>query len=184
MIMALKIRLARGGTKKRPHYRIVVADVRAPRDGRFLEKIGAYDPLISKDDPRRVVLQEDRARYWYERGARPTDRVARFLDAAGIATRTPRNNPQKAKPRSKTLERIAAKEAAAAAAAEAPAEEAAPAEETPAEEATPTEETPVEETPAKEASAEEAPAEEAPAEETPAEDPPAEESSSKEESEK
>lgn len=130
--MALKIRLARGGTKKRPHYRIVVADIRAPRDGRFLEKVGAYDPLISKDDPRRVVLQEDRVRYWYERGARPTDRVARFLDAAGIAVRKPRNNPQKAKPRAKTLERIAAKEAAAAAAAETPAEETTPAEPTPA----------------------------------------------------
>ena len=167
--MALKIRLARGGTKKRPHYRIVVADVRAPRDGRFLEKVGAYDPLISKDDPRRIVLQEDRVRYWYERGARPTDRVARFLDAAGIAARTPRNNPQKAKPRAKTLERIAAKEAAEAAAAEAPAEEATLAEKTPAEEATPTEETPAEETPAEEASADE---------------PPAEESSSQEESEK
>ena len=130
--MALKIRLARGGTKKRPHYRIVVADIRAPRDGRFLEKVGACDPLISKDDPRRVVLQEDRVRYWYERGARPTDRVARFLDAAGIAVRKPRNNPQKAKPRAKTLERIAAKEAAAAAAAETPAEETTPAEPTPA----------------------------------------------------
>ena len=115
--MALKIRLARGGSKKRPHYRIVVADVRAPRDGRFLEKLGYYNPLASRDDPKRVVLEEERARFWYERGARPTDRVARFLDAAGIVPRKPRNNPQKAKPRAKTLERIAAKEAAAAAAA-------------------------------------------------------------------
>lgn len=161
--MALKIRLARGGTKKRPHYRIVVADIRAPRDGRFLEKVGAYDPLISKDDPQRVVLQEDRVRYWYERGARPTDRVARFLDAAGIAVRKPRNNPQKAKPRAKTLERIAAKEAAAAAAAEAPAEEAAPAEKAPAEEVAPVEEA----TPAEETSAGESPAEESSSKEAP-----------------
>ena len=114
--MALKIRLARGGTKKRPHYRIVVADVRAPRDGRFVEKLGFYNPLIPKDDPGRVVLREERVRYWHERGARPTDRVARFLDAAGIAVRQPRNNPKKAKPRTKTLERLAAREAAAAAA--------------------------------------------------------------------
>ena len=142
--MALKIRLARGGTKKRPHYRIVVADVRAPRDGRFIEKLGAYDPLIPKDDPRRVVLHEDRVRHWYEQGARPTDRVARFLDAAGIATRKPRNNPQRAKPRAKTLERIAAKEAAAAEAAAAPVEETAAEEATPE---TPAEETPTEETP-------------------------------------
>lgn len=114
--MALKIRLARGGTKKRPYYRIVVADVRAPRDGRFIEKVGAYDPLIAKGDPRRVVLQEDRVRYWYGQGARPTDRVARFLDAAGIAPRTPRNNPEKARPRAKTRQRLAAREAAAKAA--------------------------------------------------------------------
>ena len=123
--MALKIRLARGGTKKRPHYRIVVADVRAPRDGRFVEKVGFYDPLVAKDDPRRVMLQEERVRYWYERGARPTDRVARFLDAAGIAARKPRSNPQKARPRAKTLERLAAREAAAAEAAGAAASEAA-----------------------------------------------------------
>ena len=133
--MALKIRLARGGTKKRPHYRIVVADIRAPRDGRFVEKVGFYNPLIARDDPGRVVLQEDRVRYWYERGARPTDRVARFLDAAGIAVRKPRSNPQKARPRAKTLERLAAREAAAAAAAGAQAEaataEAAPKESAP-----------------------------------------------------
>ena len=120
--MALKIRLARGGTKKRPHYRIVVADVRAPRDGRFVEKVGFYNPLVARDDPGRVVLQEDRVRYWYGRGARPTDRVARFLDAAGIAARRPRNNPHKARPRAKTQERLAAREAAAAEAAGAAAE--------------------------------------------------------------
>lgn len=111
--MALKIRLARGGTKKRPHYRIVVADVRAPRNGRFIEKVGSYDPLLVKDDPRRVILQEERVRYWYEQGARPTDRVARFMHSAGIAERAPRNNPKKGAPRSKTLERRTAKEMAA-----------------------------------------------------------------------
>ena len=117
--MALKIRLARGGSKKRPQYRIVVADSRSPRDGRFVEKLGYYDPLLPKDAPNRVVMREERVRYWYERGARPTDRVARFLDAAGIAVRSPRNNPQKAKPRARTLARLAAREAEAAAAASA-----------------------------------------------------------------
>lgn len=135
--MALKIRLARGGTKKRPHYRIVVADVRSPRDGRFVEKVGFYNPLTPKDDPRRVVLRESRVRYWYERGARPTDRVARFLDAAGIAARKPRNNPQKGRPHAKTLERIAAREKAAAEAAGATAQAAAEASEAGTAEAAP-----------------------------------------------
>jgi len=139
--MAIKIRLARGGSKKRPFYRIVVADSRTARDGRFIEKIGTYNPLLPKDSAERVNLNEDRAKHWLGAGALPTDRVARFLDAAGLFTRKERNNPIKGKPGAKALERLeAAEEAkkaaeeAAAAAAEAPAEEA-PAEEAPAEEA-------------------------------------------------
>ena len=156
--MALKIRLARGGSKKRPYYRIVVADVRNPRDGRFIEKLGTYNPLLSKESNERVTLQVDRIKYWLGVGAKPTDRVLRFLDAENIAKRPPRNNPKKAIPK-KDKEEAPAEEASA----EAPAEEA-PAEEAPAEEA------PAEEAPAEEAPAEEAPAEEAPAEEAPAED--------------
>jgi len=164
--MALKIRLARGGSKKRPYYRIVVADVRNPRDGRFIEKLGTYNPLLSKESNERVTLQVDRIKYWLGVGAKPTDRVLRFLDAENIAKRPPRNNPKKAIPK-KDKEEAPAEEASA----EAPAEEA-PAEEAPAEEApveAPAEEAPVE-APAEEAPAEEAPAEEAPAEEAPAED--------------
>jgi small subunit ribosomal protein S16 len=123
--MALKIRLTRGGAKKRPYYRIVVADVRAPRDGRFIEKVGTYNPLLPRDAENRVTLNEERIRYWIGHGALPTDRVNRFLDAAGIMTRAARNNPNKAKPGKKAVERqeaerIAAEEAKAAA--EAPAE--------------------------------------------------------------
>ena len=139
--MALKIRLARGGAKKRPFYRVVVADTRAPRDGRFIEKIGTFNPLLAKDDAARVVLDVERAKHWVGVGALPTDRVARFLSDAGVMTREARNNPNKAKPKAKAQERLeaarmAAEEAAEAAkaAAEAPAE-AAPAEEAPAEEA-------------------------------------------------
>lgn len=139
--MALKIRLARGGAKKRPFYRVVVADTRAPRDGRFIEKIGTFNPLLAKDDASRVVLDVERAKHWIGVGALPTDRVARFLSDAGVLTRAARNNPEKAKPKAKAQERLeaarmAAEEAAEAAkaAAEAPAE-AAPAEEAPAEEA-------------------------------------------------
>ena len=139
--MALKIRLARGGAKKRPFYRVVVADTRAPRDGRFIEKIGTFNPLLAKDDAARVVLDVERAKHWVGVGALPTDRVARFLSDAGVMTRAARNNPEKAKPKAKAQERLeaarmAAEEAAEAAkaAAEAPAE-AAPAEEAPAEEA-------------------------------------------------
>jgi len=139
--MALKIRLARGGAKKRPFYRVVVADTRAPRDGRFIEKIGTFNPLLAKDDAARVVLDVERAKHWVGVGALPTDRVARFLSDAGVLTRAARNNPEKAKPKAKAQERLeaarmAAEEAAEAAkaAAEAPAE-AAPAEEAPAEEA-------------------------------------------------
>jgi len=130
--MGLKIRLARGGAKKRPYYRIVIADVRAPRDGRFIEKVGTFDPLLPKDSEDRVTLNEERIKYWIGHGALPTDRVLRFLDSAGIMKRDARNNPNKAKPGKKRLEREAeaaakaadAKEAAAATT-EASAEEAA-----------------------------------------------------------
>ncbi|MBX9815575.1 MAG: 30S ribosomal protein S16 [Sphingomonas sp.] len=126
--MALSIRLSRGGSKKRPYYRIVVADARAPRDGRFIEKIGSFNPLLAKDSPERVKLEAERAAHWLKMGAQPTDRVARFLDAAGLKERTPRNNPKKAEPGEKAKERAeerAAKLAAAQEAANAPAEEAA-----------------------------------------------------------
>lgn len=143
--MSVSIRLARGGAKKRPYYRIVVANSRSPRDGAFIEKIGAYNPLLAKDDPKRVVLDTERAKHWLSVGAQPTDRVARFLDAAGVKERAARSNPNKAEPGEKAKERaeeraakIAAAEEAAAEAAKAPAAEEvteAPAEEAPAEEA-------------------------------------------------
>ncbi len=126
--MATKIRLARGGSKKRPYYRIVVADIRAPRDGRFIEKVGSYDPMLPKDSEDRVKLDVERIQYWLGNGAKPTDRVHRFLDAAGLLKREPRNNQKKAELGAKAKERLEAKrlaeEEAAAAAAE-PAEEAA-----------------------------------------------------------
>jgi small subunit ribosomal protein S16 len=183
--MALAIRLTRGGAKKRPYYRIVVADSRAPRDGRFIEKLGTYNPLLAKDSPERVKLDADRISHWLSVGAQPSDRVLRFLDAAGIKERAARNNPKKAEPGEKAKERVeerakraADAEAAAAEAAAAPAEEPAaeeaveaPAEEVVAEEAAAEApvaeeaEAPAEEAPAEaEAVAEEAPAEEAPAE--------------------
>lgn len=112
--MSLKIRLTRGGAKKRPYYRIVVADARAPRDGRFIEKVGAYDPMKAKDDPARVTLEVEKIQAWLTKGAQPTDRVLRFLDAAGLAKRPARNNPEKAKPGQKMLERREAKEKMAA----------------------------------------------------------------------
>ncbi len=115
--MALRIRLARGGAKKRPFYRIVVAENTAPRDGRFIEKVGTYNPLLPKDHPERVVLNEERLKHWLSVGAKPTDRVLRFLDAAGLAKRPPRNNPKKAQPGEKALARKAEKEAKAAEAA-------------------------------------------------------------------
>ena len=129
--MTLKIRLSRGGAKKRPYYRIVIADSRSPRDGRFIEKIGAYNPMLAKDNPDRVVLDVERARHWLGRGATPSDRVARFLGQAEIIPMpAQRSNPQKALPKAKAQERLKAAEEAAAApppepAAEAPAEEAA-----------------------------------------------------------
>ena len=134
--MALSIRLSRGGSKKRPYYRIVVADARSPRDGKFIEKIGNYNPLLAKDAENRIVLDAERAKYWLSNGAQPTDRVARFLDVAGVRERAARTNPNKGKPGEKATERaeeraekLKAQEEAAAAAAAAPAEEA-PAEET------------------------------------------------------
>ncbi len=105
--MSLKLRLARGGAKKRPFYRIVVADARAPRDGRFIERIGTYNPMLPRDSEQRVVLNAERATYWLSKGAEPTDRVLRFLDAAGLAKRPDRHNPQKAVPGKKAQERLA-----------------------------------------------------------------------------
>ncbi|GGD95622.1 hypothetical protein GCM10011515_14380 [Tsuneonella deserti] len=139
--MAIAIRLSRGGAKKRPYYRIVVADSRSARDGKYLEQIGTYNPLLPKDSEERVKLNADRAKHWLSVGAQPSDRVARFLDAAGVRERAARNNPKKGEPgeNAKTraeerAEKAREAEEAAAAAAAAPAEEA-PAEEAPAEEA-------------------------------------------------
>ena len=115
--MSLKIRLTRAGAKKRPFYRIVVADSRYPRDGRFIEIVGTWNPILPKNDPKRVVLETERIQHWMKHGAQPTDRVLRFLDAAGMAKRATRNNPEKAKPGKKAQERVAAAEGAAAAAA-------------------------------------------------------------------
>jgi len=155
--MAVSIRLARGGAKKRPYYRIVVADSRNARDGRFIEKVGTYNPLLAKDSPERVKLDADRISHWLAVGAQPSDRVLRFLDAAGIKERAARNNPKKAEPGEKAKERVEerAKRAADAEAAAAEAA-AAPAEERVAEEAAA--EAPAEEVTAEEAAAEEVPA--------------------------
>jgi small subunit ribosomal protein S16 len=164
----LRIRLTRGGTKKRPYYSIIIADSHAPRDGRFIEKVGTYNPLLKKDDPTRVTLKLESITAWLAKGAQPSDRVARFLAAEGLVKWEHGNNPNRAKPGKKAQERvaerakrdtdrIAAEEAAkadAAAAAVAAAEAAAAAAAAPAEEA----------------AAEEVVAEEAPAEETPAEE--------------
>jgi len=197
----LKIRLARGGAKKRPYYSIVVADSHSPRDGRFIEKVGAYDPLLKKDDPNRITLKVERIQEWMSKGAQPTDRVARELAKQGIGTWTNSNNPKKGEPGTKAKERAeerAQREADRAQALEdaknappapepdvveeAPAAEAV-AEEAPAEaaaEEAPAAEAATEEAPAAEAVAEEAPAaeetpaaEEAPAAEAPAEEAPA-----------
>lgn len=113
--MSLKIRLARGGAKKRPFYSIVVADGRSPRDGRFIEKVGTYNPILKSDDPNRVVLKLERIQDWMKKGAQPTDRVARFLDQAGVLKRETRNNPNKAQPGKKMQERAEARAAASAA---------------------------------------------------------------------
>ena len=117
--MSLKIRLTRGGAKKRPYYRIVVADSRSPRDGRFIEKVGTYDPMKPKDDAGRVVLEVEKIQAWLAKGAQPTDRVLRFLADANIATRDAKNNPEKGKPGKKAQERAAEKAQKAADAAEA-----------------------------------------------------------------
>ena len=126
--MSLKIRLARAGTKKRPYYHVVIADARNPRDGRFIERVGTYDPKL-EDKTARDKLVTERIQYWLGVGAQPTDRVARFVDVAGLKTREPRNNPEKAKPGKKATERAEAK---AKAAADAAAEANKPAEEAPA----------------------------------------------------
>lgn len=150
--MAMKIRLSRGGSKKRPFYSIVAADSRMARDGRFIEKLGTYNPLLPKDSEDRIKMNLERIKYWMDQGAQPTDRISRFLEAAGVVEKKERNNPNKAKPGKKAQDRAEEKATAAA-----EAEEAAKA--------------PVEqEAPAEEVVAEEAPAEEAAAEETPAED--------------
>ncbi|MEX5727463.1 small subunit ribosomal protein S16 [Rhodovulum iodosum] len=128
--MALKIRLARGGSKKRPFYRIVAADSRMPRDGRFIEKLGTYNPLLPKDSEERIKMDMERVQHWLGQGAKPTDRVSRMLEAAGVLDKKERNNPNKAEPGNKAKQRVEEKAAKAAAAAEA---EAAPAEEAAAE---------------------------------------------------
>ncbi|MDF1718583.1 MAG: 30S ribosomal protein S16 [Antarcticimicrobium sp.] len=125
--MAMKIRLARGGSKKRPFYRIVATDSRMPRDGRFIEKLGTYNPLLPKDSEERVKMDVDAVKAWLDKGAQPTDRVARMLEAAGVLEKKERSNPKKGEPGTKAKERAEEKAAKAAEAAEAPAEE--PAEE-------------------------------------------------------
>ena len=160
--MAMKIRLARGGSKKRPFYSIVASDSRMPRDGRFIEKLGTYNPLLAKDSEDRVKMNMERVKYWLEQGAQPTDRVSRFLEAAGVLAAKTRNNPNKAVPGKKAQERAeekAAKAAEAAEAAEAAAAPAPAAEEAPAEEAVVEEAAAPEEAPAAEEAAEEAKAE-------------------------
>ena len=144
--MALKMRLSRGGSKKRPHYRIVIADARAPRDGRFIERIGIYNPLLPKDNENRVSLDEERAKYWVSKGVEPTDRVRKFLALRNLIEDIERNNPQKAIPKEKKEKEE--KPAVATKAEEKPAEET-KAEEKPEEE-TKAEEKPEEETKAKE----------------------------------
>ncbi len=116
--MAMKIRLARGGSKKRPFYRVVAADSRMPRDGRFIEKLGTYNPLLPKDSEDRVKLNMERVQYWLDQGAQPTDRVSRFLEAAGTIAKKERANMKKAQPGKKAQERVAEKAEKAAAAAE------------------------------------------------------------------
>ena len=150
--MSVSIRLSRGGSKKRPYYKVVVSNSRAPRDGKYLEQLGTYNPLLAKDDTNRVRLIEDRIKYWLSVGAQPTDRVARMLDKAGIKERAATNNPQKAEPGKKAKDRAEEKaeklreaEEAAAAAAAAPAVEEAPAAEEVAAEAAPADEAAAEE---------------------------------------
>ena len=168
----LKIRLARGGAKKRPYYSIVVADSHSPRDGRFIEKVGSYNPLLKKDDPNRVVLKVERIQEWMSKGAQPTDRVARELGKLDIVKWEHGNNPNKGKPGTKAVERAEEKtkrEADRAAAIEEAKNNPPPAPEPePVVEEAPVAEAVAEEAPAAEAVAEEAPAAEAVAEEAPA----------------
>ena len=178
--MALKIRLARGGAKKRPFYRIVIAEASAPRDGRYVERVGTYNPMVPKDHEQRLTLKSERITYWLGQGAQPTERVQKMLAGAGL-TEAPviREQPKKSAPGKKRAEREAEEAAAAADAAEAAAaEESAAAEAAAAADEAPAEEAPAEEAAAEEAPAEEAADEEAPAEETAAEEAPAEEDSS------
>ena len=155
--MSLRIRLSRGGAKKRPYYRIVVADGRSPRDGRFIERVGTYNPMLAKDDAARVTLKEDRIKHWMSQGALPSDRVTRFLAAVGMVDKPAIPvQTKKNKPKRKALERIAEKEAKQQEAAEAAAAAKAEAAEAAAAPA-PAEEAPAEEAPAAEAAAEEAP---------------------------
>jgi small subunit ribosomal protein S16 len=168
--MAMKIRLARGGSKKRPFYSIVASDSRMPRDGRFIEKLGTYNPLLAKDSEERVKMNMERVKYWLEQGAQPTDRVSRFLEAAGVLAAKTRNNPNKAVPGKKAQERAEEKAAKAAEVAEAAAAPAPAAEEAVVEEAAAPEEAPAEEAVVEEAAApEEAPAAEEAVEEAKAE---------------
>jgi small subunit ribosomal protein S16 len=164
--MALSMRLSRGGSKKRPYYKIVVADARAPRDGKFIERIGSYNPQLPKDSAERMILDTERAKHWLAAGAQPSDRVARFLDVAGVKERKVKNNPNKGEPGQKAKDRaedkatkLAEAEEAAAAAAAAPAPEPEPevVEEVAAEEAAPAveEAAPAEEAPAAEEATEE-----------------------------
>ena len=163
--MALKIRLARGGAKKRPFYRIVVAEASSPRDGRYVERVGTYNPMVPKDHDQRLIINGERITFWLGKGAKPTERVQKMLASAGLmAAPALRDQPKKSAPGKKRAERVAEAAEAAAAAAEAAAAEA---------EAAAAAEAPVEEAPAEDAPAEEAPAAEAPAEEAAAEDAPA-----------
>ena len=162
--MALKIRLSRGGTKKRPFYKIVVAEALSPRDGKFVERLGSYNPMVAKDHAERLVLNVERAKYWISKGAQPTLRVAKMLSSDGLV-KAPviRDQPIKSAPGKKRKEREAEAAEKLAAAAEAPAEEAAVAD-------VPVEEAPAAEAPAEEAVVADAPVEEAPADETPTEE--------------
>lgn len=133
--MAMKIRLARGGSKKRPFYRIVAADSRMPRDGRYVERLGTYNPLLPKDSEDRVKMDMERVQHWLDKGAQPTDRIARMLEAAGVQPKTERSNPQKAEPGDKAKQRAQEKADKVAAAEEAAQEAEAAVDEAPAEEA-------------------------------------------------
>lgn len=172
--MSLRIRLSRGGAKKRPYYRVVVADSRSPRDGRFIERIGSLNPMVPKDHPQRFTIDEERVKYWLGVGALPTDRLARYLSNAGLVAKPVYSDqPKQSQPKPKTLERMKAREDKLAAAKEA-AESAPPAEESAPDDA-PAEEAAAEEAPAEEAAPLEAAAEESAPEEAVTDDAPAEE---------